>query len=250
MQRRWPPAGAAQGGSQVSPSLLACQRFASAAYGTGSKPVAQGRTVQRHTLAGEDLCLAIQRQMVAVFVDQHMGQQCLGRHAGVDWPLGSRPLHHGFCAGPATIPWPAGHPDPEVGRNVIQHLAAVFADQMQRATTARAGLVIDIDHLLDARQFRRQRATIAFGWFGGWRMRRCVHNWRARSRHRHRGALLGHRLLQALDPLLHRRVVELLRAPAEAVALQRRDDQPLPLDLGRRCQQHVRQGRRAVWLAR
>jgi hypothetical protein len=33
---------------------------------------------------------------------------------------------------------------------------------MQRAATTRSGLVCDIDHLLDPRQFRWQRTTIAF----------------------------------------------------------------------------------------
>ena len=53
MQRRQPPAGAAY-------------------------PIAQGGTVQRHALPGEDLRLAIQRQMIAEFVHQHMREQGLG----------------------------------------------------------------------------------------------------------------------------------------------------------------------------
>ena len=59
MQRRQPPAGAAD-------------------------PVAQGGTIQRHALTGEDLGLAIQRQMIAIFADQ--------RHARATprWPCRHR----------------------------------------------------------------------------------------------------------------------------------------------------------------
>src|SRR4051812_21964045 len=42
-----------------------------------SDPVAQSGTIQLDTLAGEDLRLAIQRQVVGLFVDQNVGQQRL-----------------------------------------------------------------------------------------------------------------------------------------------------------------------------
>ena len=65
-------------------------------------------------------------------------------------------LYHGFFAGPAAIARPAYHPDPELGRNVVQHLGPVLIDHMQCAAAAGADFGLDIDHLLDARQFRRQ----------------------------------------------------------------------------------------------
>ena len=114
-----------------------------------------------HTLAREDLRLAIQRKVVGIFVDQHMRQQRLGRHAAVDWPLRRGRLHDGLLAGPAAIARPADHLNAKLGGDVVQHLGTVFADRMQRRTTARAGLVVDIDHDLDPRQMRRQRTAIA-----------------------------------------------------------------------------------------
>ena len=146
VQRRQPPAGAAH-------------------------PGAQGGTIQRHTLAGEDLRLAIQRQMVGVFVDQHMRQQRLGGHAAVDRTLRRRRLHDRLLAGSAAIPRPADHADPQLGRHVVQHLRPVFADDVQRAPATGAGLVVDVDHHLDPRQMRRQCATVAFGRLGARRTR-------------------------------------------------------------------------------
>jgi len=58
--------------------------------------------------------------------------------------------------------------------------------------------------------------------------------------------MLRQRLFQVLDPLLYRRIVELLRAAAETVALQRGDDQPLAVDLRHRRQQQLPQGGRIV----
>ena len=93
---------------------------------------------------------------------------------------------------------------------------------MQCPAAARAELVLDIDHLLDARQFRRQRAAIAFGRLGA---RRTCSASPARigdAAASSAADLLGHRLLQILDPVLHGFVAELLGTAAEAVALQRR----------------------------
>jgi len=59
-----------------------------------------------------------------------------------------------------------------------------------------------------------------------------------------RGRLLGQRLLQLLDPLLEPRVAELFGAAAESIALQGRDHQPQPLDLGQRRAQDLLQRRR------
>ena len=223
MQRRQPPAGA-------------------------TDPIAQGGTVQRHALPCEDLCLAIQRQMLAELVDQHVRQQRLGCHAAVDRPLRRGGLHDGFLAGPAAITRPADHPDPQLRRDVVQHLGPVLADQVQRAAAAGADFIFDIDQLFDPRQVRRKRAAIASGRVGArrpaWRLR-CRRLGRGHGRF-HRGGLPWHRLLQVLDPVLQRFVAELLGTAAEAIALQRRDDQPLAFDLGQRRTQHLLQRRRIV----
>ena len=147
VQRRQPPAGAA-------------------------RPGAQGGTIQRHTLAGKDLRLTIQRQMVGVFVDQHMRQQRLGGHAAVNRTFRSGRLHDRLLAGSATIPRPADHADPQLGRHIVEHLRPIFADDMQHASATGAGLVVDLDHHLDPRQMRRQCSTVALGRFGARRTRR------------------------------------------------------------------------------
>ena len=120
-----------------------------------SDPVAQGGTIQFDALAREDLRLAIQRKVVGIFVDQHVRQQRLGRQPAVDWPLRRGCLHDGAFAGPAAIARPADHLNAYLRGDVIKHLGAVFADRMQRRTTATAGLVGDIDHDLHPRQMLR-----------------------------------------------------------------------------------------------
>ena len=177
-----------------------------------------------------------------------MRQQGLGGHAAVDRTIRRRRLHNALRAGATAIAWPADYPNPQVGGDVIKHLGRVLADRMQLPAAAGTGLVLDIDHLLDPRQVRRQRTAIAFDRLGTRRACRAVLLWRDRRRRRRfqQRSLLRHRLLQILDPELHRRFAELLRAPAEAIALQCRDDQPLTLDLGQGRTQHLLQQDRVV----
>jgi hypothetical protein len=211
-------------------------------------PIAQRGTIQRHALAREDLRLAIQRQMIGVFVDQHMRQQRLARHAAVDRSFRCRCLHDRLFTGPAAIARAADHSHPQLGGHIVQHLRLVFADQMQRTAAAGTGLVLDIDHQLDPWQMRRQCAAIAFGRLGARWTRWCFGCGRLRRRRERvqcRG-LLRQRLFQLLDPLLERRVVELLGAAAEPVALQAGDHQPQPLDLGQRRAQDLLQRGRVV----
>jgi hypothetical protein len=102
--------------------------------------------------------------VVGVFVDQHMRQQRLGRHAAIDWPLRRGCLHNGGFAAPAAIARPADHLNADLRGDVIKHLGPVFADRMQRRATAPADLVGDIDHDLHPRQMLRQRTAIAPRW--------------------------------------------------------------------------------------
>ena len=99
--------------------------------------------------------------MVSEFVDQHMRQQRLGGHAAIDRPLGRGRLHDRLLAGPTAIPRPPDYLDPELGRNVVQHLCPVLADRVQGTAATGTRFVFDIDHHLDPRQMRRQRATVA-----------------------------------------------------------------------------------------
>ncbi len=145
-------------------------------------------------------------------------------------------LHDSLPATPAAVTRPADHPHPELGRHIIQHLRPVFADDVQSAAATGTGLVVDVHDDLDPRKIRRQRATIALRRFGaGWlagsgiRFRRRIRRWKDRIQP---GLLLGHGLLEVLLPLLHRRVIELLRTAAKPVAAQAGELQSQPLNLG------------------
>src|SRR3954470_3571032 len=70
-------------------------------------------------------------------------------------------LHHRLLAGPAAVARAADHPHPQLGRDDVEHLARVFADDVQGATAAGAALGLDIDQGLDPRQVRRQGAQVA-----------------------------------------------------------------------------------------
>ena len=114
-----------------------------------ANPVAQRRTIQRHTLASEDLRLPIQRQGVAVLADQNLSQQSLGGQPAINrtlrgWRLNDSPFAH-----PAAIARPADHAHPQLGGDVVQHLGAVFADPMQSGAATGAGFVVDIDEDFD-----------------------------------------------------------------------------------------------------
>jgi hypothetical protein len=147
VQRRQPPAGAAD-------------------------PIAERGTIQCHPRAGEDLGLAVERQVVAVFVDDDMREQGLGRHASVDWTLGCGGLNHRFLAAPAAIARPADDADAQLSRDIIQHLGTIFADDVERPATTRTGLVLNIDNGLEPGQMLRQRALVPLRGFRTGRRRR------------------------------------------------------------------------------
>ena len=88
-------------------------------------PVGQRRAIQINAFAVEDLALPIQRQVIGVFVDQHMskkartwaptlyrarGQQCLGEAiaAGTGEARAHDPVHdevaRNVCKRPASLP--------------------------------------------------------------------------------------------------------------------------------------------------
>ena len=69
-------------------------------------PVGQCRAIQIEAFAAEDLALAIQRKMISVFADQHMGQQARTWAAALDGARRKRRLDEAFAAG-------AGQPVPD-----------------------------------------------------------------------------------------------------------------------------------------
>lgn len=113
----------------------------------------------------------------------------------------------------------------ELGRHDVEPLGAVFADQVQRACAAGAGLVLHIDHSLAPGQMLGQRATVRPPPRGGGGLALWMAGFLAGG--------LGRRLL--LD--LFQRQLQLVQRQglgpaAEAVTLHLLDDLAQPLGLG------------------
>ena len=195
--------------------------------GGAPDPVGEGRPVEAHALAGVDVGLAVQGQMVAVLRDQHVGDQARARTAALDRQARHRRLRNRLAVAAAQLR-PHVHHDLEVRGNIFQHLALLVADLAQafgpaRRADAGAGVGDDL-----ARKMIGQRATIA-------RARRT----RRRPRRR-RGRLLSRlvrslgfldladRLFEPVDLL-----VEFLGRLAEAGAAQRRQLRLQLLDMQR-----------------
>jgi hypothetical protein len=175
---------------------------------------------------GKNLGLTIERAMVRVFADDDMGDQRLGGHAAIDRTVRRRGLHDGALAGPAAITGPAGDDHLELGRNDVELLGNILADDVHRAAAAGTRLALGLDDDLLARQILRQIATVAPA---GWRRRGCAG---LSCLHRIRGGL-GHadRLFEVLQPELQLLGVALLRAPAVKRALKLPDQEAQLVDL-------------------
>jgi hypothetical protein len=108
-------------------------------------PIAQSRPIQHHALTSKDLGLSIQGQGVTVFAEQNVREERLGRHPAIDGPVWRGRLDHRALARPAAMFRTTDHLHPQLSRHEVQHFGAVLADEMHRAATARADVVLDID---------------------------------------------------------------------------------------------------------
>ena len=199
--------------------------------GGAPDPVREGRAIELDALAGVDLALPIERQVVGVLRDQHMGDERLGRQPALDQSRRCRRLDHGALARPAAVLGPAGDDHPELRRDDVEPLRDVLADPVQRAATARAGRARRLDHHLVARQVLGQRPAIDTALLPARRLQRRVALLR-------RGLALGQRLLDVLERELQLiGIGGLLGAPPEQGPLQLLDDRPqllvVPGELGR-----------------
>ncbi len=124
-------------------------------------PVGQCRAIDRDAFAGQDLRLAVERQVIGVFRHEHIGDQRLGRQAAFDrggWapaPARRHPVHR--AAGVLRAP---RHDHAQLGRHLVEALGDILADDVQGAAAAGAGLGLRLDDDLLARQMRRQVAAI------------------------------------------------------------------------------------------
>ena len=197
-------------------------------------PVGERRAIQLDALPGEDLALPVERKVIAVFGDQDMGEQSRGGQALGDRTLRGRRLMD-RPAGPAAIARPADADDPQPRRHMVEHLADGLADQVQLAAAAGAGLMLDIEPHVLARQVRRQARPV------GLRLGRLA-SWLGAG-----GSLASTRARSTLEVFkaeLQLIVIEPLGAPAELAALQLLDDELQPLDLGLRLGESGALGRK------
>lgn len=196
-----------------------------------ANPVRQRRAIQLDALAGVNLGLPVQRQMISIFGHQNLGDGSLGRQSALDQPRRSRRLHDAGLAGSAGVFGPPGDEDAEQCRHHIQPLALILADPVQLALAAGAGLVVDVDDDLDPRQVRRQRPTI------GAALARPYHAPFGRTRVLF-GFAAGRDLLDVFQAKQHLLLWERLRPAAKAMALQFLDDLAQPLALAPLGEQH------------
>jgi hypothetical protein len=106
-------------------------------------------------MAGEDLRLAIERKVVAIFADQHVCEETSAGQPFRNRPLRSRCLME-LAAGPAPVLRASDTDDAEPGWNVVQNLADRLANLVDRAAAARTGLGFNIERHVLALEMVRQ----------------------------------------------------------------------------------------------
>jgi hypothetical protein len=192
--------------------------------GSAADPIGQGRAVKVEALAGINLRLPVQRQVIGIFGHEHLRDRRLGWQSALDQPRRCWRLHHHVLASPAGVSGPTNDKHPELSRHDVEPLTCILADPMQRVAAARAGMVIDIDHHLDARQMRRQRSAVHAALCGS----ACPFGRMGRL---NLGLAVCRDLLDFFQTKQHLIFRQRLRAPAEAMTLQFFDDLAKPLVL-------------------
>lgn len=123
-------------------------------------PVGERRPIQVHALARVDLGLAVERKMVGVFADQNMRDGRFGGDTAFNEARRRGRLHHDLLAASAGVFGPARDDHAELGRHDVEALGTILAHDVQHSLAAAAGLVLDVDDLLDTRQVGRQGAPV------------------------------------------------------------------------------------------
>ncbi len=181
-------------------------------------PTAQSRSRDIDILAGDDLRLAIQRQVVGVFADQHMGKQPWTGQALIDGLRGQFGGEHRLAV-PTSVLGSNESAYEERRRAVVELLGDLLADGMQHTPALIAGVVVDIQALVLARQMRRR----------GFAYRAPALGLRLLGRLRRRGFVGGGILVERIEPQTQLLLGHLLGLAPEVLARQPRE---LALELG------------------
>ena len=112
---------------------------------SAADPTRQRRTRQVDAMTGEDLRLPIERGVIAVFGDQHLGDKARGCQAICDQPLRRRRLHHVF-AGAAGVLRTQDTQHPKLRRNPVEHLADALTYGVNRSSAAGTSIAPDIEN--------------------------------------------------------------------------------------------------------
>ena len=124
-------------------------------------PVAKRRPIKPDALPGVDVRLPVERQMVAEFGDDDLGDQAFRRQAAGHHMFRRVCLHDRTRATPAGVFRPPGDKHAQLRRDHVEALRDIFADLRHRAAAARAKGAFRLDHALHPRQVRGQMAAIA-----------------------------------------------------------------------------------------
>lgn len=186
-------------------------------------PIGKGGSVKLDALTGIDLCLPVKRQVIGILGDQHLRDQRFGGDAAFDDPCRRRSLNDSVLARAAAIARTAGDQHAEGGRDTIEALGNILADLVERSAAAGAGLILDIDDLLDPFEMRWQRTAVGLARAIALGLGRCCITCCVHATQR------GLDILQPKPELIR---IELLGLTAEPVPLEGLDDRLQPLDPG------------------
>ena len=128
------------------------------------RPFRQHAAVELDPLPAADLGLAVERQVVPELGHHAVGDQRLGRQPARHQPFRRRRLSMlGAIAGAADVFRAHRHQHAELRGDDVQPLDPALAHLLHRTAAAGAGGAVGLDHLLDARQVRRQVALVGLG---------------------------------------------------------------------------------------
>ena len=124
-----------------------------------ANPVGQCGPLEIKSVTVEDEALAIERQVIGILADQHVGQQSRARSAAFDWPGWQGRLGKPVAAGTGQ-PWAHDPVHDKAAGNVFQFLGHILTNPAQG--TAAVGAAIAARGELDfhARDVIRDRAPL------------------------------------------------------------------------------------------